>query len=199
MSSPRFAHALSKPQAYRRLAELLSGCVQRGKPPLSSALPGRPRTCQRLCKAIACIQISTAELMALNNRRRVVVLPIFTPNTLLERACFELNENVLVLKMKQGTVKCQGFKFGQSVGLAARIRERNVNFGGRWTSVIPSFHVWYSNSIPQDKMLPTMSRFWKSDQIRRRLVHFFRSNAELNSSFTGQLYRRRIVGQLTLV
>ena len=44
----------------RRLAELLSGCVQRGKPALSSALPGRPRTCQRLGKAIACIQISTA-------------------------------------------------------------------------------------------------------------------------------------------
>ena len=44
----------------RRLAELLSGCVQRGKPALSSALPGRPRACQRLGKAIACIQISTA-------------------------------------------------------------------------------------------------------------------------------------------
>ena len=45
--------------------------------------------------------------MTLNNRRSVVVLLIFTPNTLLERACFELNENVLVLKMKQGTVKWQ--------------------------------------------------------------------------------------------
>ena len=44
----------------RRLAELLSGCVQRGKPALSSALPGRPRTYQRLVKAIASIQISTA-------------------------------------------------------------------------------------------------------------------------------------------
>ena len=44
----------------RRLAELLSGCVQRGKPALSSALPGRPRTYQRLGEAIACIQISTA-------------------------------------------------------------------------------------------------------------------------------------------
>ena len=69
--------------------------------------------------------------MTLNNRRSVVVLPIFTPNTLLERACFELNENVLVLKMKQGTVKWQGFKVGQSVGLAAPVRERNVNVGGR--------------------------------------------------------------------
>ena len=47
-------------QPDRRQAELLSGCVQRGKPALSSALPGRPRTCQRLGKAIACIQISTA-------------------------------------------------------------------------------------------------------------------------------------------
>ena len=63
--------------------------------------------------------------MTLNNRRSVVVLPIFTPNTLLERACFELNENVLVLKMKQGTVKWQGFKVGQSVGLAATVRARN--------------------------------------------------------------------------
>ena len=45
----------------RRLAELLPGCVQRGKPALSSALPGRPRAYQRLGKAIACIQISTAE------------------------------------------------------------------------------------------------------------------------------------------
>ena len=43
----------------RRLAELVSGCVQRGKPALSSALPARPRTCQRLGKAIACIHIST--------------------------------------------------------------------------------------------------------------------------------------------
>ena len=60
--------------------------------------------------------------MTLNNRRSVVVIPIFTPNTLLERACFELNENVLVLKMKQGTVKWQGFKVGQSVGLAATVR-----------------------------------------------------------------------------
>ena len=69
------------------------------------------------------------KLMTLNNRRSVVVLPIFTPNTLLERACFELNENVLVLKMKQETVKWQGFKVGQSVGLAAPGRERNVNVG----------------------------------------------------------------------
>ena len=36
--------------------------------------------------------------MTLNNRRSVVVLPIFTPNTLLERACLELNENVLVFE-----------------------------------------------------------------------------------------------------
>ena len=79
--------------------------------------------------------------MTLNNRRSVVVLPIFTPNTLLERASFELNENVSVLKMKQGTVKWQGFKVGQSVGLAATVRARNVNVGGRLTSVIPSFHV----------------------------------------------------------
>ena len=84
------------------------------------------------------------KLMTLNNRRSVVVLPIFTTNTLLERACFELNENVLVLKMKQGTVKWQGFKVGQSVGLAAPVRERNVDVGGQWTSAIPSFHVWYS-------------------------------------------------------
>ena len=69
--------------------------------------------------------------MTLNNRRSVVVLPIFTTNTLLERACFELNENVLGLKMKQGKVKCQGFKIGPSVGLAAPVRERNVNVGGR--------------------------------------------------------------------
>ena len=68
--------------------------------------------------------------MTLNNRRSVV-LPIFTPNTLLERAFFELNENVLVLKMKQGTVKWQGFKVGQSVCLAAPVLERNVNVGGR--------------------------------------------------------------------
>ena len=34
------------------------------------------------------------------------------PNTLLETACFKLNENVLVLKMKQGTVKWQGLKVG---------------------------------------------------------------------------------------
>ena len=35
--------------------------------------------------------------------------------------------------MKQGTVKWQGFKVqvGQSVGLAAPVRERNVNVGGR--------------------------------------------------------------------
>ena len=71
------------------------------------------------------------KLITLNNRRSVVVFPIFTPNTSLERACFELNENVLVLKMKQGTVKWQGFKVGQSVGLAAPVRERNVNVGGR--------------------------------------------------------------------
>ena len=70
------------------------------------------------------------KLMTSNNRRSVVVLPIFTPNTLLERACFKLNENVLVLKMKQGTVKWQGFKVGQCVGLAATVRERNVNVGG---------------------------------------------------------------------
>ena len=60
-----------------------------------------------------------------------VVLPIFTPNTLLERACFELNENVLVLKMKQGTVKWQGFKVGHNVGFAAPDRERTGNVGGR--------------------------------------------------------------------
>ena len=71
------------------------------------------------------------KLMTSNNRRSVVVLPIFTPNTLLERAFFELNENVLVLKMKQGTVKWQGFKVGQNVGLAAPVRERNVIVGGR--------------------------------------------------------------------
>ena len=64
------------------------------------------------------------KLMTLNNRRSVVVLPIFTPNTLLERACFELNENILVLKMKQGMAKWQGFKVGQSVGTAAPVRER---------------------------------------------------------------------------
>ena len=64
--------------------------------------------------------------MTLNNRRSVVVPPIFTTNTLLERPCFELNENALGLKMKQGTVKWQGFKVGQSVGLAAPVRERNV-------------------------------------------------------------------------
>ena len=69
-------------------------------------------------------------LMTLNNRRSVVVLPIFTPNTLLERACFELNENDLVLKMKQGTVKWQGFKIGQSVGWAAPVGEHNVRW---WT------------------------------------------------------------------
>ena len=67
------------------------------------------------------------KLMTLNNRPSVVVLPIFTPNTLLERACFKLNENALVLKMKQGTVKWQGFKVGQCVGFAAPVRERNVN------------------------------------------------------------------------
>ena len=72
------------------------------------------------------------KLMTLNNRRSVVVLPIFTPNTLLERAWFELNENVLVLKMKQGTVKWQWFKVGQSVGFAAPVRERNVNVSW-WT------------------------------------------------------------------
>ena len=84
--------------------------------------------------------------MTLNNRRSVVasVLPIFTPNTLLERASFKLNENVLILKMKQGTVKRQVFKIGQWFGLAAPVREGNVNVGGRCTSVIPSFHVWYS-------------------------------------------------------
>ena len=71
------------------------------------------------------------KLMTLNNRRSVVILPIFTPNTLLERACFELNEKVLVFKMKQGTVKWQGFKVGHNVGLAAPVRERNVNVGGR--------------------------------------------------------------------
>ena len=80
--------------------------------------------------------------MTLNNRRSAVVLPIFTPNTLLERACFELNENVLVLKMKQGTVKWHGFKVGQRVGLGATVRARNVNVGGRWHLLFrPSFHV----------------------------------------------------------
>ena len=98
------------------------------------------------------------KLMTSNNRRSVVVLPIFTPNTLLERACYELNENVLVLKMKQGTVKWQGFKVGQNVGLAAPVRERNVNVGGRWTSVVPWFHVWYSKlKYPSKKVLPTVS------------------------------------------
>ena len=53
------------------------------------------------------------KLMTLNNRRSVVVLPIFTPNTLLERACFELNETALVLYMKQGTVKWQGSKLAK--------------------------------------------------------------------------------------
>ena len=53
------------------------------------------------------------KLMTLNNRRSVVGLPIFTPNTLLERACFELNENVLVLKTKQGAVKWQGSKLAK--------------------------------------------------------------------------------------
>ena len=71
------------------------------------------------------------KLMTLNNRRSVVVLPIFTSNTLLERACFELNKNVLVLKMKQGTVIWQGFKVGQSVGLATPVQECKVNVGGR--------------------------------------------------------------------
>ena len=70
------------------------------------------------------------KLMSFNNRRSVVVLLIFTPNTLLGRACFELNETILVLKMKQGTVKWQRFKVGQSVGLDP-VRERNVNVGER--------------------------------------------------------------------
>ena len=56
--------SLTKPFGERRTFPcriiVLSGCVQRGKPALSSALPARPRTCQRLGKAIACIQISTA-------------------------------------------------------------------------------------------------------------------------------------------
>ena len=71
------------------------------------------------------------KLMTLRSRRSVVVLPIFTPNTLLELTCFKLNENGLVLNMKEGTVKWQGFKVGQCVGLAAPVRERNVNVGGR--------------------------------------------------------------------
>ena len=61
------------------------------------------------------------KLMTLNEHRSVVFLPIFKPNTLLERGCFKLNENVLVLKMKQETAKWHGFKVGQCVDLAAPV------------------------------------------------------------------------------
>ena len=144
------------------------------------------------------------KLMTLNNRRSVVVLPIFTPNTKekKERPCFILNENVLVLKMKQGTVKWQGFKVGQCFGLAAPVRERYVNVGRRWTSVIPSLNVWYSKlKYPsrEDASNNVLNlKIWKK---MTPVGTFFRSNAELTSSFNchDQLYRRRIGGQLTLV
>ena len=69
------------------------------------------------------------KLMTLNNRRSVVVLPIFTPNTLLERACFELNENVWVLKMKQGTVKWQGVQSWPKCWLSGSCRRAQCQ---RW-------------------------------------------------------------------
>ena len=53
------------------------------------------------------------KLMTLNNRRSVVVLPIFTPNTLLERACFELNENVLVWKWNKERWNGRGSKLAK--------------------------------------------------------------------------------------
>ena len=138
--------------------------------------------------------------MTLNNRRSVVVLPIFTPNTLLERACFELNENVLILKIKQGTVKWQGFKVGQSVGLAATVRARNVNVGGRWTSACYSV---VSCLIFKTKVSLKRRCFQQCFELENLIKYdagwyiFFEA---MNSSFTRpwQLYRRRIGGQLTV-
>ena len=132
--------------------------------------------------------------MTLNEHRSVVFLSIFKPNTFLERACFKLKENVLVMEMKQETTKWQGFKVGQCIDLAATFREHNVNVGERWTSVIPSLNVWYSKvKYPSWWDASNNVLSWKSDQILRRLVIFFRNN----SSFACKLYRRRIDGQNT--
>ena len=140
------------------------------------------------------------KLMTLNNHRSVVVLPIFTPNTLLERACFGTKWKCFGFENETRNGEMAGVQSWLSVGLAAPVRERNVNVGGRWTSVIPSFHVWYwklkypsredvSNNVLNLKIWSNMTP----------VGTFFRSNAELNSSFPCQLYRRRIGGQLTLV
>ena len=87
--------SLNRRDNNRRLAELLSGCVQRGKTGVVKCVA---RPAAHMPKTGPGHSVHTnfdrRKLMTLNNRRSVVVLPIFTPNTLLERACFELNETV---------------------------------------------------------------------------------------------------------
>ena len=56
------------------------------------------------------------------------------------------------------------------LALAAPVREGNVNVGGRWTSGIPSFHVWYSKlkypsrEDASDKVLNL--KIWCDDKSR---------------------------------
>ena len=97
----------------------LSRVVQWNKSALSSALPVRLHTCQRLGKVIACYTIRPPEVDDFERSTEVFLLT-YKANTVLERPCFKLqNENIFVLKNKLEMVKCQLFKFGHCVNLVA--------------------------------------------------------------------------------
>ena len=82
----------------RRLAELWSGFVQWGKPPLSSALPEWPRTCRWLGRVISCINL-VRKLMTLTEHCGACCFSSdFKRNKLLERQCVKLNEKFWGIK-----------------------------------------------------------------------------------------------------
>ena len=192
--------------------------MQRGKPALSSALPGRPRTCQRLGKAIACILISTAGSWWLWIGGSGIKKKFYSTTPYFEqppkRCCSPdfCTKHIVGKSLFRTKWKCFGFE--------------NETRNGEMAGVQSWPKCWLSGSCPRAQC----QRWWtlnichsvvsclilklmypsredasnnvlnlKSDQIWRRLVHFFRGNGELNSSFPCQLYRRRIGGQLTLV
>ena len=128
------------------------------------------------------------KLMTLNNHRSVVVLPIFTPNTLLERACFELNENVLVLKMKQGTVKWQplaGVQSWPKCWLSGSCPRAQCQ---RWWT-LNFCHSVVSCLILKTEVSLKRRCFQQCPELENLIKYdagwhiFFRGNAELNSSF----------------
>ena len=186
----------------RRLAELLSGCVQRGKPALSSALPGRPRICRRLGKAIACIQISTAGSWWLWTTAEALLFFRFSHQT---HFC---GKSLFRTKWK-----CFGFK--------------NETRNGEMAGVQSWPKCWLSGSYPSAHGM-SCQRWWTMNichsvvsclifktkvSLERRcfqqcleLENLIKYDAgwyiffvAMNTSFTCQLYRRRIGGQLTLV